>query len=70
MFYTHGMDDAKWSVAYSANTSGQDINGATSQLFGFDDNSRGFFDAGTSTVNNDSTRRDSGYSTAVTFWIK
>lgn len=70
MFYTHGMTDAKWSVAYSANTSGQDVDGSTSQLFGFDDSFRGFFDAGTSTVNNNSTRVDSGYSTAVTFWIK
>jgi hypothetical protein len=66
--YYHGMADAKFSVSGNgSDTSGQDSDGTTSQLFGYDDNYRAFYDAGTGTVNNNSTRRD--FSSAVTMWI-
>jgi hypothetical protein len=66
--YYHGMNDAKFSVSGNgSDTSGQDSNGTTSQLFGYDDNNRAFYDAGTGTVDNNATRRD--FASAVTVWI-
>jgi hypothetical protein len=65
--YWDGADDAKLSVTYSGDTSGQDY-GNISQIVGWDDGNRAFADFGaTSSGQNNTT---TSYSSALTLWIR
>ena len=71
MWYYHGTDDAKWSVAAgTATKSGQDTD--SSALFGWDDlNGPAWYDVGTgSMIAQNSTRVDTGYTTAAFIFIR
>ena len=74
VFYNWGFNgsstpDAKWSVHASNDASGQDYDSGA--LFGYDDNNGpAFYDAGTGTVAQNSSRVDTGFNTAVTMWIR
>jgi len=68
MHSLHGATDAKWSTHATQVACGQDDN--ISAQIGYDDGNRAFFDDGTGSVGNNTTRVDSGYNTAATIWIR
>ena len=70
MWYYHGMNDAKWSVAAgSVAYSGQDTD--SSALVGYDDgNGPAWFDANTGTVAQNSSRVDNGWNHALFIFIR
>lgn len=70
MWYYHGGTDAKWSVGHNGTKSGQDTD--SSALFGYDDgNGPAWFDVGTGSKEaQNSTRVDTGYTTAAFIFIR
>ena len=69
MWSYHGAGDAKWSVAATANESGQDI--SASALVGYDDgNGPAWYDANTSSVGQNATRVDNGWNHALFIFIR